>query len=69
MYGYAEAVQNRLMHAFRNRGVGKNTLCQLMLCGFKLLGYAKALNLLCDFWADHMGAKQFTGVFIEDSFD
>ena len=48
------------MHAFGNGGVGKNTLGQFMLCGFKLLGYAKTLNLFSDLWADHMRAKQFT---------
>ena len=57
------------MHAFGNSGVGKNTLGQFMLSGFELLGYTETLNLFCDLWADHMSAKQFTGIFIEDGFD
>ena len=48
------------MHAFGNSRVGENTLGQFVFSGFKLLCYTKSLNLLCDFWANHMSAQQFT---------
>ena len=56
------------MHCFRNGRVREYGVSEINVGEFALARYDIALNQLGDFRADHMGAKQLTGLLVEHGF-